>query len=49
MTTVLVTAKPGQVDHRELHDRAGMEGAADVDYVTNDLAAFLARLNARLT
>ncbi len=49
MTTVLVTAKPGQVDHREPHDRAGMEGAADVDYVTNDLAAFLARLNARLT
>ncbi|HZZ59957.1 MAG TPA: pyrimidine 5'-nucleotidase [Roseiarcus sp.] len=44
MRTVLVTAKPGAVDHRELHDRAG-ENAA-VDYVTDDLGEFLARLNA---
>lgn len=47
MTTVLVTAKPGQIDHREIHDRAGVEGA-DIDYVTNDLGQFLGRLNAGL-
>lgn len=43
MRTVLVTAKPGAVDHRELHDRVG-ENAA-VDCVTDDLGEFLARLN----
>jgi putative hydrolase of the HAD superfamily len=48
MTTVLVTAKPGLVGHSELHDRAGTEGAAAVDYVTNDLGQFLAQLNAWL-
>ncbi len=45
MKTVLVTAKVGALDHRELHDRAGGEGAI-VDYVTDDLGQFLARLNA---
>jgi putative hydrolase of the HAD superfamily len=44
MRTVLVTAKPGAVDHRELHDRTGE--SAVVDYVTDDLGQFLARLNA---
>jgi putative hydrolase of the HAD superfamily len=45
MKTVLVTAKPGTADHRELHDWAGGESAF-VDYVTDDLGQFLARLNA---
>jgi putative hydrolase of the HAD superfamily len=44
MTTVLVTAKPGTADHRELHDRVGE--SAFVDYITDDLGQFLARLNA---
>ena len=44
MRTVLVTAKPGAVDHRELHDRAGVN--AGVDCVTDDLGEFLGRLNA---
>ncbi len=48
MKTVLVTAKPGAIDHRELHDRTGAESAAAVDYVTDDLGQFLARLNAGL-
>jgi len=49
MTTTLVTAKPGQVDHREAHDRPTMESAATVaDFVTDDLGDFLARLNAQL-
>ncbi len=48
MTTVLVTAKPGQVDHREFHDRVGTETAPFADYVTDDLGQFLAQLNAGL-
>jgi putative hydrolase of the HAD superfamily len=46
MTTVLVTAKPGQTDHRQPHDREG--AGAFVDFVTDDLAGFLARVNAEL-
>jgi putative hydrolase of the HAD superfamily len=45
MRTVLVTGKPGTIDHRELHDQAGGESAF-VDHVTDDLGQFLARLNA---
>jgi putative hydrolase of the HAD superfamily len=47
MTTTLVTAKPGRGDLRQPHDREpGKSG--DVDFVTDDLAAFLARVNDRL-
>ena len=46
MTTVLVTAKPGQADHREAHDRVGSPAA---DFATDDLACFLGRLNAELS
>ena len=50
MTTTLVTAKPGQADHRQPHDRPTAESAAAVaDFVTDDLGEFLAWLNARLT
>jgi len=50
MTTVLVTAKPGQGDHRESDDKATLESAAlDVaDFVTDDLGEFLAQLTALL-
>jgi putative hydrolase of the HAD superfamily len=49
MTTTLVTTKPGQLDHRESHDKATAEGAAAVaDFVTDDLGGFLGRLNAQL-
>jgi putative hydrolase of the HAD superfamily len=48
MTTVLVTAKPGQIDHREPHDRANSESAKVADFVTDDLGSFLAELNAQL-
>lgn len=47
MTTTLVAPKVGQIDHREAHDRGGFE-AAHIDFVTDDLAAFLARVNAQL-
>ncbi len=46
MTTVLVTAKPGQTDHRQPQDREVAPGYAD--FVTDDLAGFLARVNAEL-
>ncbi|MDE3175039.1 MAG: pyrimidine 5'-nucleotidase, partial [Pseudomonadota bacterium] len=46
MTTVMVTAKPGQTDHRQPGDREA--GAGFVDFVTDDLAAFLARVNGEL-
>jgi putative hydrolase of the HAD superfamily len=46
MTTVLVTGKPGQIDHRQPHDREG--APAFVDFVTDDLSGFLARVNAEL-
>ena len=45
MTTVLVTAKPGQADHRERADWAGPQDPPVADYVTDDLGQFLARLN----
>jgi putative hydrolase of the HAD superfamily len=48
MTTTLVTTKAGRADHRDAHDRA-ISGADDVvDFVTDDLSEFLARLNAQL-
>jgi putative hydrolase of the HAD superfamily len=46
MTTVLVTGKPGQIDHRQAHDREGAPGF--VDFVTDDLASFLGRVNGEL-
>jgi putative hydrolase of the HAD superfamily len=50
MTTVLVTPKPGQADHRQAHDRAGSHVAgALADVVTDDLGGFLAQLNDDLT
>ncbi|RBP09823.1 putative hydrolase of the HAD superfamily [Roseiarcus fermentans] len=48
MTTVLVTPKPGQDDHRQPHDRvsAAVAAAAHLaDVVTDDLGLFLGRLN----
>jgi putative hydrolase of the HAD superfamily len=49
MTTTLVTARRGQADHRQAHDRATPESAVAVaDFVTDDLGGFLARLNVRL-
>jgi putative hydrolase of the HAD superfamily len=47
MTTTLVVPRIGQIDHREPHDRGGFE-APHVDFVTDDLAGFLARVNAQL-
>jgi putative hydrolase of the HAD superfamily len=46
MTTVLVTGKPGRVDHRQPSDRETPPAASD--FVTDDLAGFLARVNAEL-
>ncbi len=49
MTTILVTNKAERLDHRDAGDRS-ISGAADVaDFVTDDLSAFLTRLNAQLT
>jgi len=49
MTTTLVTAKPGQADYRESHDRqVPPSTAAAADFVTDDLSGFLACLNAGL-
>lgn len=49
MTTVLVTPKPGQDDHRQPHDRTAAAAAAHLaDVVIDDLGGFLARLNDRL-
>jgi putative hydrolase of the HAD superfamily len=47
MTTTLVTARADQADFRQPHDRE-VRFSADVDFVTDDLAAFLARVNDRL-
>jgi putative hydrolase of the HAD superfamily len=47
MTTILVAPKAGQIDHREAHDRGGFD-AEHVDFVTDDLAGFLALVNAQL-
>jgi len=49
MTTTLVTTKAGRLDHREAHDRAISDAADVVDFVTDDLSEFLARLNSHLT
>jgi putative hydrolase of the HAD superfamily len=46
MTTVLVTGKPGGVDHRQPHDRE--HAPACVDFITDDLAGFLARVNVEI-
>ena len=46
MTTVMVTARPGQTDHRQAEDREA--GAGFVDFVTDDLTVFLAGVNAEL-
>ncbi len=46
MTTVMVTGKPNQIDHRQLEDRA--LAPAFVDFITDDLAAFLARVNGEI-
>jgi putative hydrolase of the HAD superfamily len=48
MTTTLVTAKSGRVDHREADDRAIVDAAKVADFVTDDLSTFLARLNSQL-
>ena len=44
MTTVLVTAKPGQADHRQAEDREPATGGA-ADFVTDDLTGFLRGVN----
>jgi len=49
MTTVLVTPKAGQADHRQPHDRTNAQAAAGLaDVVTDDLCGFLATLNDQL-
>jgi putative hydrolase of the HAD superfamily len=49
MTTVLVTPKPGQDDHRQVDDRTSPQVAAGfADVVTDDLGGFLGRLNDQL-
>ncbi len=47
MTTTLVTAKPDRVDFRPPHD-SDRGASGDIDFVTDDLAAFLAGINGRL-
>jgi putative hydrolase of the HAD superfamily len=47
MTTIHVIAGADQADHREPHDRA-VEDALSIDFVTSDLAGFLAEINAQL-
>ena len=44
MTTTLVVARPDQVDHRQAHDRVWAH-TSDIDFVTDDLAAFLGEIN----
>ena len=44
MTTVLVTAKPDQIDFRQAYDRERPSGDF-VDFVTDDLAGFLGLVN----
>ncbi len=46
MTTVMVTGKPGGIDHRQPEDRES--APAYVDFVTDDLTGFLSRVNAEL-
>jgi putative hydrolase of the HAD superfamily len=45
-TTVMVTGKPGQIDHRQPEDRA--TAPAFVDFLTDDLAGFLGAVNLEL-
>jgi len=45
MTTTLVAAKAGRLDHREAHDQAISDAPEVADFVTDDLSEFLARLN----
>lgn len=45
MTTTLVTTKRGDLEHPEPSDKEGSDPANLVDFVTDDLADFLARLN----
>ena len=47
MTTTLVAPRPGEADHRETLDHGGVD-CGHVDFVTHDLAGFLARINAQL-
>jgi putative hydrolase of the HAD superfamily len=47
MTTVLVTPRPDEIDRRQPHDREAAR-PADVDFFTDDLASFLARVNVSL-
>jgi A/G-specific adenine glycosylase len=47
MTTTLVTARADRPDFRQAHDRERAH-AADIDFVIDDLAAFLRRINNRL-
>ena len=47
MATVLVTARPDQTDLRQAQDRDPAP-AGSVDFVTDDLASFLRRVNDRL-
>ena len=46
MTTVMVTGKPGVIDHRQPHDRT--PAPPFVDFVTDDLSGFLAEVNREL-
>jgi len=46
MTTVMVTGKPGRIDHRQPQDRE--TAPAFVDFVTDDLAGFLGAVNTEL-
>ena len=49
MTTVLVTAREGQADHREAHDREPLAtAAAAADFTTDSLGKFLAGVNGQL-
>ncbi len=47
MSTVLVVARPGQTDHRQAQDRESPSGDF-VDFVTDDLTAFLRNVNAAI-
>ena len=49
MTTTLVTAKAGRLDHREAHDQSTTDAPDVADFVTDDLPEFLARLNVQLS
>ena len=47
MTTTLVAPRAGQRDERDAADGEGRD-AAHIDFVTDDLAGFLERVNDRL-